>query len=105
LLCRPVKPAVLVQPGCRVAPRPIVGLGGVEAQAIEQVGQPYPLERSAKRLDGISLADLVGIRRPKFIEPSGDRAPFRGRRGIRIDGVRKRGLGRNLRGRKGVTRQ
>lgn len=97
-----VAPSVLVEEGRRVAPRPIIGFGGVAPDAGKYRFEVGALERLGESLLGVALADLVRENRPELGKASGGRAPFRGRRGDRVRGVRKGGAGGNLRGGRGV---
>ena len=84
-----ILPAVLVQPGGWVAPRPVVSLGDVAAKTGKDGFEAGPTGRLGESLFGIPLADAVRVNCPELVEPSGGRAPFRGRRGVMDGGVRK----------------
>jgi len=102
-ICRLIGPTILVEERRRIAPRPIVGFRGIAPKADEDGFEVGALKGLDESLFGVPPPDAVRKDGPEVGEANGGRAPFRGRRGYRGIGVRKGGVGGNLRG-KGVTR-
>jgi hypothetical protein len=63
-----IGPSILIEPGRRIAPRPIIGFGDVPIEPGHHRLGIDPLHRPAKRLERIGLADLVRILRPERLE-------------------------------------